>query len=158
MRDRFVQVGIEFLPLGVDRLETVVGEEISQLLQDHVHPGVNRRFFAFAFRGGKAELEVVDDRDQALEERAVGVFDRLLFLAGGALLEVIEIGLAAQGEIAKTIEIGLQAGGRIVVVVSGDPASGATPLGLRAGRASSVTGIWRRSDLEFFMSFELRSK
>ena len=80
-------------------------------------PGVDRRSRAFALRGGKAELEVVNDRDEALEEGAVGVFDRLFLLAGGALLVVIEIGLAAQREIAETIEISLQAGGRIVVAV-----------------------------------------
>ena len=48
--------------------------------------------------------------DKPLEERAVGVFDRLFFLARGAFLEILEVGLAAQGQIAKAIEIGLQAG------------------------------------------------
>ena len=105
-------------------------------------------------RGGKAKLEVIDDRDEALEERAVGVFDRLFFLARGALLVILEIGLAAQGEIAKAIEIGLQTGGRIVVVVRRD-----------LFRASGRTAGWhfrrpvrRRSVLEFFMSCELQSK
>ena len=46
--------------------------------------------------------------NQPLEERAVGVFDRLLFLARSALLVILEIGLAAQGQIAKPIEIRLQ--------------------------------------------------
>ncbi len=117
MRDRFVQIRVELLPLGVDRLEAVVGEEIRQLFQDHAHAGVDRRSRAFALRGGKAEFEVVNDRDEALEEGAVGVFDRLFLLAGGALLVVIEIGLTAQREVAETIEISLQAGGRIVVAV-----------------------------------------
>ena len=52
---------------------------------------------------------------QPLEQRAVGVLDRLFFLARGALLVILEIGLAAQGEIAKAIEIRLQTCRRIVV-------------------------------------------
>src|SRR5205807_3535619 len=62
----------------------------------------------FRARGLEPELEVIDDRDQLFEERAVGVFDRLVLLAGGAFFVILEVGLAAQSEIAKTIEIRLQ--------------------------------------------------
>ena len=63
---------------------------------------------AFAPRGGEAELEVVEDRDEALEEGGVGVFDRVVLVARGAFAEVVEIGLAAQREVAEAVEIGLQ--------------------------------------------------
>ena len=47
VRDRFVQVRIELLPVGIDRLESVFGEKIVQLFQDHAHSGKDRRVFAF---------------------------------------------------------------------------------------------------------------
>jgi hypothetical protein len=117
MRDCLVQIGIELLALGVDWLEAVVAEKISQLFQNHAHPGVDRGLYSFSLRSGKTKLEIIDNRDEALEERAVGVFDRVFFLARGPLLEVIEIGLAAQSEITEAIEIGLQADKGIIAIV-----------------------------------------
>ena len=116
MRDRFVQVRIELLAGRVDRLESVFGQKIHQLFQDHAHAGKHGRVLAFAPGRFEAELEVIDDGDEPLEERAVGVLDRFLFLARGAFLVILEVGLAAQRQIAKAVEIGLQ---RFILVLIG---------------------------------------
>ena len=76
--------------------------------------------------GEAAELDLVPGGDLQIdepagfvEEGAVGVFDGVFLLARGPLLEVIEIGLAAQSEITEAIEIGLQADKGIIAIVLG---------------------------------------
>ncbi len=64
-----MEVRIEFLADGFDRLQAVISEEIIQLFGDEIHPGENRRILAFRFGRGQTELEVIDDREQSLEER-----------------------------------------------------------------------------------------
>ena len=116
VRDGFVQIRIELLTLGVDRLRgrcrpgnrsAVSGPCSSRHKIGEFSPSL------FAAARPSSKLSTIGN--QALEERAVGVLDRVLFFAGGAFFVSFEVGLAAQGEIAKTVEIGLQAGGRIVV-------------------------------------------
>src|SRR4051812_48992247 len=106
--DRFVEVRIERLAFGFDRLETVVSQKVVELLQHHGHAGVNRRVFAFSLCGRETELEVVDDRDQALKQRAVRVLDRFLFFALTTLFVIFEVGLTAQREIAEAVEVSLE--------------------------------------------------
>ncbi len=114
MRDRLVQVRIEFLSLCLDWLQSIFGEEIVELFQYESHPGINGRLFAFPFRCLETKLKIVHNRHQPLEQRAVGVFDRLFFFARRALFVILEVGLASQREVAKPIEVGLQASRRIL--------------------------------------------
>ena len=109
-----MQVRIEFSPGRVDRLETAVREKIHELLEHHAHSGKDRRLLAFGARGFQTELEVIDDGDQFLEQRAVGVFDRFLFFAGSALFVILEVGLASEREIAEPIEVRLQTVGIVL--------------------------------------------
>src|SRR6266404_235874 len=107
MSNRFVQVRIEFLSNCFNRLQSIFGEEVFQLLEHETHPGKNRRLLAFATCRLQAELEMIDNRDQALEEILVGVFDRIFFFSRATLFVFFKVGLTAHGQIAEPVEIGL---------------------------------------------------
>jgi hypothetical protein len=107
MSNRFVQVRIEFLSNCFNRLQSIFGDEVFQLLEHETHPGKNRRLLAFATRRLQAELEMIDNRDQSLEEILVGVFDRVFFFSGATLFVIFKVGLTAHGKVAEPVQIGL---------------------------------------------------
>ena len=68
---------------------------------------------ALAPSGLETEIEIIHDGNQPLQERAVGVLDRFLFLARRPLFVILEIGLAPQSKVAEAIEIRLQTFGAV---------------------------------------------
>src|SRR6266571_1411537 len=113
MCDRFVQIRVEFLPHGVDRPKTIIGEKLIQLFEDKIHPGIDGRVFALLAHGVQTKLEVIDDGDESLEERAVRVFDGFLLLTSAPLFVILEIGLTPERQIAEPVKVGLQTGHRV---------------------------------------------
>ena len=101
--------GSNFCPSASIGCSAVLGQEIGELFQDHAHAGKNRRCSRLRrARRTRPSSKLSTIGNEPLEQRAVGVLDRVLFLARGAFFVILEIGLAAQREIAKAIEIGLQ--------------------------------------------------
>ena len=115
VRDRFVQIRIEFWPSASIGCKPFSVRKSLSCFRTMLMPGKDRRLLAFAARGGKTELEIIDDGKQPLEQRTVGVFDRVFFLSRSALLVIFEIGLAAQREIAKRSRSACKLAHRIVV-------------------------------------------
>ena len=76
-----MQIRIEFLGNRVDRLQSIFSQEIIELLENQTHARIDGRVFAFAAGGGKAKLKIIDNRDESLEQRTVGVLDRFFFFA-----------------------------------------------------------------------------
>ena len=68
MRNRFVQIWIEFFSLGFDCLQSIFCKEIAELFQNQSHPGINWRLFAFVPSGFQTEFEVIDDRHQPFQQ------------------------------------------------------------------------------------------
>src|SRR6266536_1703889 len=95
-------------------LQSILGQKIIELFQDERHSGINWRSFASASRGFEAELEIIDNGHESLQQRAVRVLDRVFLFACSALFVILEIGLAAQREIAKPVEVRLQHGHRVI--------------------------------------------
>src|ERR1700732_1700380 len=109
-----MQIRIEFPGDGVDRLQSIFSQEIVELFENQTHARIDGRAFAFAARGGKAKLKIIDNCDEPLEQRSVGVLDRFFLFACVTLFVILEVGLAAQRQVAKAIKIGLQTGHRIL--------------------------------------------
>jgi hypothetical protein len=68
VRNGFMQIGIEFLSNGFDRLLAIIGQEIIELFQDKAHARVNWRLFALAARGRETELKIINNRDEPFEQ------------------------------------------------------------------------------------------
>ena len=95
-------------------------------------------------RGGQAEFEVVEDRDEALEEGGVGILHRVLLFARGAFAEILEIRLAAQREVAEALEVGLQLlEQRLLAAASASAVAASAGLGWSVGIGGFVAHFLR---------------
>ena len=145
VRDRFVQIRIEFCPSASIGCRPLSVRKSSSCFRTMLMPEKIGDFSPSPRAAARPSSKLSTIGNEPLEQRAVGVFDRVLFLARSALLVIFEIGLAAQCQIAKTVEIGLQTGHRIVAV---DLLGRRHWLGLRAGDCLSVCvvfGYWNFS-------------
>src|SRR5436305_15003132 len=76
---------------------------------------MNRRVLALLPSGGQSELEIIDNRDQAFEQRTIGILNPFIALAGGALFVILKVSLSSQCQIAKAIKIALQTRNQILL-------------------------------------------
>jgi hypothetical protein len=91
-RDRFVMLGIE-RAFGLDTLEAFVDENLVEVLVDELEaPHYRFAWIVFASRS-ESSLEIVDDRQQSLDDAEARAFDELGLLADDALAVVLEVGL-----------------------------------------------------------------
>lgn len=108
MGDGFLPVGVEGFAGGVEFFEAGFEERGFELAVNHAHAGLERVAGAGlrVVRGGHGHVEVVEDGDEFVEEAAVGVADVFLPVAGGALLEVLEVGSLAEEAVPVFVGLG----------------------------------------------------
>jgi hypothetical protein len=117
--DGFVEVGVEGVAVAGDFGDALSGEEVVELFEDHFHALEDGGVFGFGAGGFEAEVEVIEDGKEVLDEFGVPEFDGVGFLAGHAFAVVIEVGLTAEGEIFPLGDIGFEFGDGIGFFVGG---------------------------------------
>jgi len=103
--DRFMQFG-SISGKRVDRLQSSSARNRECL---RTNACANRwRVFAFAARGGKAKLKIIDNRDESLEQRMLAYLIASSFSARATFFVILEVGLVRSARSRKAIKIGLQ--------------------------------------------------
>ena len=92
----------------MDFLEAVVFQKILKLFLDHRHSLKDRGGVGGRFGGVEAELEIIDDGEESLEQAIVGIADGFLFFTQGTLAEIIEISAGAEGEVFELGGLGFE--------------------------------------------------
>ena len=69
-----MQIWIEFPGDRVDRLQSILSQEIVELFENQTHARIDGRAFAFAARGGKAKLKIIDNADQFNDNGPLATF------------------------------------------------------------------------------------
>ena len=94
----FVDIRVERLAGGVNLLQARLDEGAFQLLLDHQHARFKRGELVAlgALRGGQGHFKIVEDRQNFLDQREAGILRGLDLLAGGAFLEIVEVGGRAE--------------------------------------------------------------
>lgn len=121
LRNGIVEVGVE-LTCSRNFRHALIAEELVELFAHHVHADVNHR--GGVLRGGHhSHFEIIDHRQEILEQALVGVADRFLALAGGSFAQVVHFRGSSEGEflpfghlrleLLPRIGLGLRFGGRI---------------------------------------------
>src|SRR3954468_20706622 len=103
--DRLVQIGIERLTLGLNRLHTQLRQRIVELTIDQVHAFAK----LLAFRLGlQRTIQAIQDRQQSLDGVRKRVVAKILLLLGLSLAEVIELRLQTRQAIEQRIALRFQ--------------------------------------------------
>ena len=95
LHDRFMEIGVERLFQGGDRLDPVLGQDAEQLFLYHVQPGGDSLVRRCA-KGFDGALQVIDAAQHVLRQATDGVGSNLVGLLLGALLIIGEIRLDTQ--------------------------------------------------------------
>jgi hypothetical protein len=140
--DGFVKVGVEGMAFTGDFGDTVTGEEVFDLFEDHLHAFEDRRVFGFGAGGFEAEVEIIKDGKERFEDVGVAEFDGIGFLAGHAFPVVIEVSLVAEGEVFPPGDVGFELGDGIDFFRGGLGLGGGGVLGEFFRGGGFVDGVW----------------
>ena len=110
MHDGLVDVRIELGAERVDRLHAVAAQEIVQLAVNQLD-ALAVRGAAFAGVDGHRAIEIVNHREQVLQQIDDGLIGLLAALAFDALAVIVELGALAEPAILVVVALALQLGG-----------------------------------------------
>ncbi len=152
--DGFVEVGVEGFAGGVDFFEAGVGDGGLELAVDHVDAGfkgVDGGGLGL-IGGGEGHLEVVEDGEEFLEEGLGGGLGGVLAFAGGAFLEILEVGGLA--EVAVPVFVGFGGfGPEFLKLLGGEGFRGRRGRGVGGGLRGWRFG-WAGRGISFVAHFE----
>ena len=146
-----MQVRVERFADRIHLLQTGFGEHGFELLADHADARLQR--LAGVRPGGlrrrQRHFKAVQHRHQLLQQGFVGVFDRLLLFAGGALLEIVEVRGGAQQAVPVLIRLRRPLF-EFRQVAPGSPSPARPPAGVRRRQAARLLPVAFQFARSFF--------
>jgi len=101
LHERFVAVGVEgFASLRIDYFDRLLAEFCEHLIVHQAKAFKHSGGIALGRINGQGTLKIIDDRNQATDERLIGVLNGLLLFRLKALAHVFHIRQSAHGLIA----------------------------------------------------------
>ena len=101
-----VQVRVERLPTGAERLQSLLGQRVLEQLPRHPHALGEALPLSGPLAQVERTVEVVDDREQVLQDAFQAEADHLVPLALGPLARVVQVRRGAECALALLVDLG----------------------------------------------------